>query len=50
MEGVEYIESESDPLDTYGIWDETCSSNIFSYISKYAPLIQGNRNDTKGVA
>lgn len=29
MEGIEYIETESDLLNTYGIWDETFSSKIF---------------------
>ena len=40
MEGIEYIETELDLLDTYGIWGETCSSKIFSFITHYAPLIQ----------
>jgi len=39
MEGIEFIENESDLLDTYGIWDETCSSKVFSFITKYAPLV-----------
>ena len=39
MEGIEFIEKESDLLDTYGIWDETCSSKVFSFITKYAPLV-----------
>ena len=39
MEGIEYIETESDLLLTYGIWDEDISSKIFGLISTYAPLI-----------
>jgi len=46
MEGVEFIETESDLLDTYAIWDETCSSKIFFFITKYAPLVElGNTSD-----
>ena len=40
MEGIELIKTESDLLDTFGIWDETCSSKVFSLITHYAPLIQ----------
>lgn len=40
MEGIEFIKTEPDLLDTFGIWDETCSSKIFSLITHYAPLIQ----------
>ena len=39
MEGIEFIETAADLLDTYGIWDEICSSQIFSLISIHAPLI-----------
>lgn len=39
MEGIEYLETESDLLLTYGIWDEDICSNIFELISTYAPLI-----------
>lgn len=39
MAGIEYIETELDLLETYGIWNENCSLNIFSFISKYAPLL-----------
>ena len=39
INGIEYIQTESDLLETYGLWNETCSSNIFSLISKYAPLL-----------
>lgn len=39
MEGIEYIETESDLLLTYGIWDEDLSSKIFGLISAHAPLI-----------
>lgn len=46
MEGIDYIETESDLLDDFKIWNETCSSKIFSFISKYAPLIEGNTSDT----
>lgn len=46
MEGIDYIETESDLLDDYKIWNETCSSKIFSFISKYAPLIEENTSDT----
>lgn len=46
MEGIDYIETESDLLDDYKIWNETCSSKIFSFISKYAPLIEDNTCDT----
>ena len=45
MKGIEFIRTESDLLDTYGIWDETCSSKIFSFISQYAPLIQCETSD-----
>jgi len=46
MEGIEFIETESDLLDTCGIWDETCSSKIFFFITKYAPLVElGNTSD-----
>lgn len=38
MEGVEYIESETDLLKTFGIWDEICSSQIFSLICKHTTL------------
>ena len=47
MEGIDYIETESDLLDDYKIWNETCSAKIFSFISKYAPLIEENTSDTK---
>ena len=46
MEGIDYTETESDLLDDYKIWNETCSSKIFSFISKYAPLIEDNNSDT----
>lgn len=44
IEGIEFIKTEADLLETYGIWDETCSSNIFSLIAKYATLIQNSAN------
>ena len=50
MKGIEFIRTESDLLDTYGIWDETCSSKVFSFISQYAPLIQCETNDTGHMA
>ena len=50
MEGIEYIEKESDLLNTFGIWDETCSSKIFSFITQYAPLIQGETSDIGSMA
>lgn len=40
IEGIEYIKTEADLLETYGIWDETCSAQVFSYITEYAPMIQ----------
>ena len=40
MEGIEFIETVADLLGTYGIWDEICSSQIFSLISIHAPLIE----------
>ena len=42
MEGIEHIETESDLLDTFGVWDETCSRKIFSFVTQYAPLIHGD--------
>lgn len=38
VDGVEYIATESDLLESYGVWDETCSSRIFSIITTHAPL------------
>lgn len=38
VDGVEYIATESDLLESYGVWDETCSSRIFSVITTHAPL------------
>jgi hypothetical protein len=38
MAEIEYIRVESDLLDICGIWDEECSSKMFSLISTYAPL------------
>ena len=46
MEGIDYIETESDLLDDYKIWNENCSAKIFSFISKYAPLIEDDTCDT----
>ena len=46
MEGIDYIETESDLLDDYNIWNENCSAKIFSFISKYAPLIEDDTCDT----
>ena len=40
MEGTEFMKTESDMLDTFGIWDETCSWKIFSLITYYATLIK----------
>ena len=40
IEGIEFIETAADLLGTYGIWDEICSSQIFSLISIHAPLIE----------
>ena len=45
MEGIEHIETESDLLDTFGVWDETCSRKIFSFVTQYAPLIHGDTSD-----
>ena len=38
--GIEFIETAADLLGTYSIWDEICSSQIFSLISTHAPLIE----------
>jgi len=38
MEEVEFIESEADLLKLFGIWDETCSSQIFSLISEHTTM------------
>ena len=38
MDGIEYITSELDLLNKYGIWDETCSSQIFSVVCKHTVL------------
>lgn len=38
VEGVEFIESEADLLKSFGIWDETCSSQIFSLISAHTVM------------
>lgn len=38
MEGVEYIESETDLLRTFDIWDKICSSQIFSLICVHTTL------------
>jgi len=46
MKGIDYIETESDLLDDFKIWNETYSSKTFSFISKYAPLIEENTSDT----
>ena len=32
---VEHIETELDLLNDFGIWDELCSSEVFSVISKH---------------
>ena len=39
MEEVEFIESEADLLKLFGIWDETCSSQIFSLISEHTTIL-----------
>ena len=46
MEGVEFIESEAD-LKSFGIWDETCSSRIFSLIPEHTAMctIEMDSND-----
>ena len=38
MEGVEYIESETDLLRTFDIWDKICSSQILSLICVHTTL------------
>ncbi|XP_068752409.1 ATP-dependent DNA helicase RecQ-like [Montipora capricornis] len=38
MEGVEFVASEADLLKSFGIWDETCSSQIFSLISEHTAI------------
>ena len=38
MDGVEFIESEADLLKSFGIWEEACSSQIFSLISEYTAM------------
>ena len=38
MERVEFIESEADLLKSFGIWDETCSSRIFSLICEHTAM------------
>ena len=40
MEGIEFIETAAGLLGICGIWDEICSSQIFSLISIHAPLIE----------
>ena len=40
IEGIKFIETAANLLGTYGIWDEICSSQIFSLISIHAPLIK----------
>ena len=39
---VEYIETELDLLNDFGIWDEVCSSKVFSIISKNTMLCVKN--------
>ena len=38
MEGVEFIASEADLLKSFGIWNETCFSEIFSLISEHTAV------------
>ena len=38
MDGIEHITCESDLLNKYGIWDEACSSQIFSILSELTIL------------
>ena len=38
IEGVEFIASEADLLKSFGIWDEACSSEIFSPISEHTAV------------
>ena len=38
MEGVEFIASEADLLKSFGIWDEACSSEIFSLTSEHTAM------------
>lgn len=38
-EGICFIESESDLLHNYDIWDENCSKALFELITKFAPNI-----------
>ena len=38
MEGVEFVASEADLLKSFGIWDETCSSQISSLISEHTAI------------
>ena len=44
MEGVEYTESETDFLRTFGIWDEICTSQIFLLICKHTTLCRAVMN------
>jgi hypothetical protein len=37
---VEYIETESDLLNSFGIWDEVCSSKIFALISEHTCVMR----------
>lgn len=46
MEGIDYIETESDLLDDYKIWNETCSSKIFLLHKQICSLIEENTSDT----
>ena len=48
IEGVEFIESERDLLINFGIWEEACSSKIFSLICKHTSLCTTVMNSDDG--
>ena len=48
IEGVEFIESERDLLINFGIWDEACSSKIFSLICEHTSLCTTVMNSDDG--
>ena len=48
IEGAEFIESERDLLIHFGIWNEACSSKIFSLICEYTSLCTSVMNSDDG--
>ena len=44
MEGVEYVETEKDLLRNFGIWNEACSSKIFSLICEHTSMLGSEMN------